>query len=140
MKIKVYLAAKYRRRFELAKYRDELQAAGIHVTSRWLDGEEQLGRQSRQAYAMIDLYDIDLCDILILFSETPENGYYKGGRMCEFGYALAKGKQQFIVGKSENIFTEMNHVRQFDTWSECLETLTEMQRIKTTIEANHEKV
>jgi len=38
----VYLAAGYRRREELCKYREELRGMGYTVNSRWLDGEHQI--------------------------------------------------------------------------------------------------
>lgn len=40
--MKIYLAARYGRREELAGYRKELEAEGHIVTSRWLRGNHDL--------------------------------------------------------------------------------------------------
>jgi len=40
--MKIYLAARYSRREELAAYRTELEALGHTVQARWLNGEHQL--------------------------------------------------------------------------------------------------
>lgn len=138
---RIYLAARYERREELCRYRDELLARGWVVTARWLDGGHQLSLDARDdgqalieaqgpkalahraSFAQEDLDDAIQADILISFTENPATPYRRGGRHVEFGVALAMGALPYIVGPRENIFHSLPQVRQFDTWDECLHAL-----------------
>lgn len=98
--MKIYLAARYERRTELAGYADRLRKLGHVVTSRWLAGNAEL---PVAAQAEMDLADIDEAEVVVSFTEPP-GVYSRGGRHVEFGYALARGKSLVIVGPAENIF------------------------------------
>lgn len=119
--MKVYLASRYRRREELAKYREQLGTAGIGCTSWWLDGEENKDAASREMYARRDMHDIDDADVVVLFTENGPTE--RGGRHFEAGYGFAKGKKVFVVPYRENIFLELPEVLAFPTWEACLDTL-----------------
>jgi hypothetical protein len=77
----------------------------------------------RQKFAQDDFRDVLMCDLLIGFTEKPREGGSRGGRHVEFGIALGRMKQVWIVGPRENIFCWLEDVRQFDTWEDCFITL-----------------
>jgi nucleoside 2-deoxyribosyltransferase len=123
---KVYLAAPFAKQDEIATYAEELRALGIVVTSRWLDEPESSSETDVQQ-AQRDLADIDNADVLISFTEPPAFKDYpgifisytnpRGGRHVEFGYALAQGKEVWVVGYRENIFHHLPQVKFFPSWS-----------------------
>lgn len=128
--IRVYLAARYGRRVELAGYREALRAFGFEVTSRWLDGYDALdgsaqGREvDRQRFARQDLKDVMRADWVINFTELPrELSDGCGGRHVEFGVAIGCGKSCFVVGPAENIFHTLPGLHHFETWAECFEVM-----------------
>ena len=137
--MKIYLASRYSRREELCLYRDELQAIGHEVTSRWLNGAHQIapdgmplteererqfedmsdprGNELRQAFLREDMADVAAADLLIAFTETPRApGGGRGGRHVELGLALAWQKQIIIVGPRENLFCWHPAIEQFDSF------------------------
>lgn len=110
--MKVYLAAKYSRRFELRYVRNAMKTHGIEVTSRWIDnedGESEKGSASEgsaENAALIDLEDIDKADAIIFFGEPAGTAVKGGGRWLELGYALAKGKKCIaVIDGHESVFT-----------------------------------
>lgn len=115
--MKVYLAARYSRRRELAGYAEELADLGIEVTSRWLTGQHEtppegvpIDSPEHLAWcADDDLTDIGIADVLVAFTE-PEGsvaGRGRGGRHFEMGYAAASEKHVLIVGHRENVFCHL---------------------------------
>lgn len=129
--MKVYLAARYARRNELREYRTQLEALGIHVTSRWLDENEPLdGNMTHKEdtwythTAFVDLEDIDYADAIIFFAEDPLIGWVRGGRHVEFGYAIAKFKLIHIIGPKENVFHHLTmpyRIRHYNNIDEFIE-------------------
>lgn len=125
--MKIYLASRYSRREELCGYRDQLEAIGQTVTSRWLTGNHDNAKRPDGTYepgaarlaAAEDLADIDAAEIVISFTESaPENR--TAGRHVEFGYALARGKVMVIVGPPESVFHYRPGLLFFETWDACL--------------------
>ena len=131
--MRVYLAARYSRRLELCRYRDALRNQGIEVTSRWLDGEHQIGRDGpigpeiealiesgttepeiRGQFAAEDWADVMAADVMVNFTEQPRSGSSRGGRHVEFGAALAAGKRCIVVGPRENVFHCLPQVEHYD--------------------------
>jgi hypothetical protein len=112
--MRVYLASRFGRRYELRKYRQDLEDLGHIVTSRWLDasGEdpEALGLCAQE-----DLIDIVTADIIVNFTEEPR-GDSRGGRHCEFGIGLALNKQLVIIGPREHAFHFLPQVECYDSW------------------------
>jgi nucleoside 2-deoxyribosyltransferase len=109
--MKMYLAAQFARRAELAVYAKALEEAGVEVTSEWLAQQSpQDGAMSHhtadenRTYAQNDLIDVDRADAVLFFSEDPTVGIPRGGRHVEFGYALARDKAVWVVGGRENVF------------------------------------
>lgn len=121
--MKVYLAAPYAARADMALEAMVLQAHGHIITSRWIwathpiepgtvdaapaHSDYHLRYQTAQ-----DLEDIDGADAVILFTSSWTMETYNlhrhqtisGGRHVEVGYALAKKKLVIVLGDPENIF------------------------------------
>jgi hypothetical protein len=135
-----YLAARYSRRLELVGYKASLAEAGIHVTSRWLDGSHQAserdllgegyrGPTSRPhldfsevvRFGTEDVEDIGHAYFFIAFTEEPRQTNSRGGRHVELGLALGTGKQVIVVGPRENVFCALQQVMHFDAWREAFE-------------------
>jgi nucleoside 2-deoxyribosyltransferase len=119
--LKVYLASQFSRQKELQNYRDELERTGIIVTSSWLDEESSDSDSTKfEKFAEADLYDIENCDVFVLFTGEPYSGTVKqiarGGRHVEFGYALSENKEIIIVGPLENIFHYLKELDVFSDW------------------------
>ena len=125
---RVYLAARYSRRIELHAYANALRQRGIVVTSRWLDGSEQLLTDTEQLgehlasvvesndvtpsaltlkrkVASNNIDDIHAADTFIAFTEPPDSTTSpRGGRHVEFGIAGSRSKQLIVIGYYENLF------------------------------------
>ncbi len=132
---KYYVAGSWLRRDELRRRAMDITKRGGSVTSSWLDKKvdpdyvtqkdrsygqfpwmDELDRQA----ALTDLADVTRSSFLVLQTEAP--GFYTtGGRLIEFGYALAKKLTVCIIGRRENVFhylTPEDRVEFFATWEE----------------------
>ena len=123
--MKVYLAARYSRRLELLEYAQQLDAAGIEVTSRWLKGGHQITEQQLLddkalgiRFASEDWDDMEKADFMIAFTEEPRSAPNRGGRHVEFGIAFALGVMVYIVGPRENVFHALADA-EFSSWHDC---------------------
>jgi len=139
--MKIYLAARYSRREELAQYRIELQELGHIVQARWLDGEHQLSNDGtpigesgealvevgqpecaaklRTKFALDDWEDVNAAELVISFTEAPRSKPNRGGRHVEYGIALANKVRIIVIGHRENIFHWLPVVEFFETWNEA---------------------
>jgi hypothetical protein len=136
--VRIYLAARFERRLELCGYRATLQAAGYHVTSRWLDTGDEFADGPRQN-AELDVIDLLAADTLIAFTEAPGVGSTRGGRHVEFGIALgvsvvsatfrprgyAKQYRILLVGPRESVFHHWRGLEQYDTWDQARAALAQ---------------
>ena len=128
---KVYLAARYSRHPEMREVREQLEALGYAVTSRWINGGHELTKEGsteaneaeRVRYAMEDFADLQAADICLSFTEEPRQTKTRGGRHVEHGMALALGKRTIAVGWRENVFHCLPQVEFFPTWEEALSRL-----------------
>lgn len=140
--MKVYLAARYSRHPEMQIYARELEAIGVDVTSRWINGSHQamlngepLGpereamfesdhpamERQRREFAQHDWDDVMAADVVVSFTEQPRTaGNSRGGRHVEFGAALAAGKRCIVVGWRENVFHCLPPVEFYVTWREAM--------------------
>ena len=126
--MRIYLAGRYSRRRELQQYGKRLEAAGHRIVSSWVDGHHEsrpnvdatATDEERGMWADEDLTDIEIADLLILFTEKESIGYSRGGRFGEMGYALGRRKDVIVVGPRENVFCCLWEVTQFTTFAECL--------------------
>lgn len=146
--ISVYLSARFARKDELRRCRDDLVAAGIECTSRWLDGEPQ----DMADVADMDRADVLRADVLVTFTDdvpsyrvvtmivtalgvesvepgtiSPFSNAARGGRHVEFGMAWALGKPVFVCGPRENFAHHARDVRVCVDWAEVLGALAVMQ-------------
>lgn len=129
----VYFAARYTRIEELNRYRAELEALGIEVTSRWLAAPQRssavdYSEEEWRSLARIDQEDVLCCDALVCFSEAPGEGG-NGGRHAELGMALALGKQVIVVGRREHIFHRLPEVTQVESWPDALRLLAQLEAV-----------
>ena len=128
--MKVYLAARYTRKDEIAQYVKLFEAVGIKVTSTWMTephgGQVQLADvrdDQLREYALRDLEEIKAANIFILFSESDQTANRRGGRHVEHGYALALGKPILVVGPRENIFHYLDNVEHYETIDEVINAM-----------------
>lgn len=148
-----YLAARYSRREELLGVRDVIEGLGGVVTSRWLNGNHQLddhgvpigedgealveqhadeypgearhrAAKLRERFAVEDVEDVRLADVLIAFTEEPRASASRGGRHVELGLGLAWGKRVIVVGPRENVFCWLPEVEHFPSWADAARRVT----------------
>jgi nucleoside 2-deoxyribosyltransferase len=128
--IKIYLAAGYSKKNEIRERANELRQLGVEVTSRWLDELHdpnhvmgELGPKEYEEIAVVDIEDINRAGSFALFTQDPTVPFVRGGRMVEFGYAIAKEKRVFVIGPRENIFAYLPQVEVYATWEEFKERM-----------------
>ncbi len=120
--MRYHLAARYARRVELCRYREQLLSIGDTVTSRWLDFRKMPSWSC--GIAREDCEDLMAADAVIIFTEIPNTVLATGGRHVEFGLALAQGKRVIIVGPRENVFHYLLPDSQiFATWNKAFATI-----------------
>ncbi len=110
--MRIYIAAAYTQRLEMARVKFDLLLDGHACTSRWIDGTHPYGSNPQEAQN--DLDDVEAADVLVLFTA----GDSPGGRYVELGAALAWEKMVYVVGPHGNLFTRLA-VKQFDKWDDC---------------------
>lgn len=131
---KIYLAARFGRKALMCAYREQLQALGHTVVSRWLDGPDEnamdwqkadggVGAEVAVMCAAIDACDIEACDLFVLFTDGKLT-FSRGGRHVEFGYALANDKTVVVVGERENIFHYLPEVLWYPGFNGLTEALS----------------
>jgi hypothetical protein len=91
--MRVYFAARFSQRFALRQFRQQLEALGHIVTSRWIDADSE-DPAALALCAQEDLVDIITADIIVSFTEEPR-GDSRGARHCEFGIGLALNLKGF---------------------------------------------
>ena len=133
----VYLAARYSRKNEIREKAKELIDLGITVTSRWLEEKEDpnatmadVGDAFCLEVANQDIEDIDHSDLVVLFTENPEEAYVRGGRHFESGYAYGLKKPLIILGPRENVFHHLLNVPNVETWEELKANLKFLKQVK----------
>ncbi len=88
---------------------NELMDRGYIITAFWWKwhGKQQLKLLAREDFYIDnrikfikkrDLFAIDECDILVLLADPNEELDFNGANF-ELGYAVAKGKKVYIIGK-----------------------------------------
>ncbi len=140
----IYLAARYSRRAELCRYRDELEARGFLVPARWLNGGHQIADNGmplteegerkfeeghpdadhlRARFAADDLSDVLTAGTVIAFTEEPRSGNSRGGRHVEMGIAIgalltgpAASRRIIVCGPRENLFCWLPFIEHHKTW------------------------
>ena len=128
--MKVYLAAGFSRKQEIAEKSQELENLGIHVVSTWPyeemaanDGLNDVTEEYLRLNARKDVQEIIVADALVLFTQEPTKPFFRGGRMHEAGFAHGIGKRLLVCGPKENIFHYLPEVEQHDTWEQLKQEL-----------------
>lgn len=127
--MRIYIASRYDRRFEMLGVTGVLMRAGHVVTSRWIEGRGD----GPEVAAAEDLEDVLRADCLVSFTEEPAASVAwsaRGGRHVEFGLALAAGRRLCIVGPRENIFHFLPRVEIYGTLSDLVEGLVRPPRVR----------
>lgn len=122
--MKVYLAAPYSAKDLIKGYANELRASGVEVTSSWLDEPHKpntqmhdLTHEEHQGYAVRDVQDVQVADILVLFTDSTKT-IIRAGRHVEFGIAVQRKIPIYVVGDLyENIFHHLPGVTHFKSWT-----------------------
>lgn len=124
MTLKVYQAAQYPRKAEVAHNRKVLIDRGFVDITEWVEEPHcptmQLGELNEEEARLIAERDINAamrCDFMLFYSE-PGQKIIRGGRHVEFGVALAFGAEIIVIGGKENVFHHLNdivHVPDFGT-------------------------
>ena len=124
--MKIYLAARFARREELAQHRKELNTLGHEVVSSWLWRDdtpyEQLSGSQRMTAAVVDHLDLDRAEMIVLFADTGAT-YSHGGKHTEWGIALEAEKYAVLIGEEEQIFHYLPQVRQYGAWEQFINAL-----------------
>lgn len=128
--LKVYLAARYSRKEEMSERAKELENLGISVTSRWLHEPASANGLGSEEAAQQDIEDIDTSDLVVLFTESPEEAYVRGGRHFESGYAFGKGKPLITCGPIENTFHHIRKVVNIPIWEDLKSNLVFLGKVK----------
>jgi nucleoside 2-deoxyribosyltransferase len=106
--MKVYLAAAWSRREEIARFARKLEKeTGVIVNSAWLFEEPEASE--REYWAKVDRDDVYGSDVLVRFTDevttpTVPAKLITGSRMWETGYAYANKKPIIVVGGHQCIF------------------------------------
>ncbi len=136
---RIYLAARYSRREEMAGYAAQLEALGYTITSRWHQGNKtplagidtDEPRRLAGRFAQEDADDVVVAGRLIAFTSTPmasevpgasvmATAQENGGTHVEYGIAYILRKELWVVGPREHVFHCLNSVRVFPDWGEAL--------------------
>lgn len=132
--MKVYIAARYMRRFELRQLVGLLKAHRVLSTSRWIFNEEQTTLTQEEA-AVMDVQDVLAADAFLFFAEPNGSVNKGGGRYFEFGLAWAKKKPivaiqppampegHGIPGKHECVFVALPGIEVVDTVDQAIAAL-----------------
>lgn len=131
---RIYLAASFGRQAEMRQRRIDLADRGFLCCSRWLDAKSdddglfsQPSSHELAKAAMDDIEDIFRADYFCLFSEAQDSLLRRGGRLVEFGIALAclPMPRIHVVGRRETIFHQAEGVKVHKTFGACLDVLTQ---------------
>lgn len=114
---KVYLAAPFVYKIYAQRVRSAFEAAGIRVTSRWLDfqlprGESVASAATLRKEAEYDLEDLNDADALVLLNLEKSEG-----KAFEQGYAVACGLPVIGIGAPANC---VFHHLSWYTWVETV--------------------
>ena len=121
-RVEVYIGARFsRRQYIKEKIVPVFKKYNMRITSRWIfyggsfyDSNISYGKSAwnipslrfleAREMAERDFMDIDKADLFLLLGESTNPGRHRG-RLVEFGYAIAKGKDICILGPLENVFS-----------------------------------
>lgn len=111
--MKIYIAARFSKRHIAHRLGKTLATLGHTIVSRWslphadyvapVGLSRQATDSERRRFALEDMADLRRADGLILLGESPRNNS-RGGRLVEFGVAIAYGHRVMITHQRETVF------------------------------------
>ena len=125
--MKAYVAARFEQKTEMKALVPLLAEHNIQVHAHWLD--ETISPTSQlsdltPAYcteqALVDLKDIQACDIFVFFGDEFAKTT-RGGKHFEAGYASGLGKRIVVIGFPENIFHYLPGIVHYATLQDFLD-------------------
>jgi len=137
--MKIYIAARYNKRYELLDFAKSIADLGHTLTCDWLfEGEE--GKSIKEA-AERDTKQVEECDCLIFVGEAQGSRNTGGGRWFEMGVAWACGHRVIALLSSEiaedgrvhlplgheSVFTALDEVEIAFSQEEVLQRLGEVK-------------
>jgi nucleoside 2-deoxyribosyltransferase len=127
---RVYLAAQYHRKNEIAAFVAQLRGLGIDVVSTWTDEPYnpavQLAELTESALCELaerDIREILRADTVVMFSVGDQEATRRNGRMVEFGIGLAADKRMIVCGPRENLFHYLSDVEVYPDWATTIRAL-----------------
>lgn len=136
---RVYVAASWSRKAEMAGVQERLAKEGYAIVSTWPnepDGPHHTQDTVRytDAYledvAVRDKQEIASCDVLLFFANNPKTPQIGGGRHFELGYATGREKEVIIVGAAEHVFWHLPTFMHASTWADILRHLRTVDQKK----------
>lgn len=122
--MKIYLSARYSRLVEMCRVREEIEARGHTVVSRWLNTPDRpqatLSKREMRKHAQDDIEDLREAELVICFTEDEDAPRSHGGRHVEFGMAFAWDKPVVVIGPEENVFYTIPEVAHADEWHQSI--------------------
>lgn len=116
--MKIYLAHNFAARDVLIPTIVLLERIGHEVTSTWITDDSHIDRFNKEKSALVDLIDIDRADAIVLYTDQYADRPGKG-KFFELGYALAKGKQCYIIGRDDScVFYALPSVTRIQDFTE----------------------
>jgi nucleoside 2-deoxyribosyltransferase len=112
----IYVAASWASREYARNVTNALHSNGIECTNGWMDREGETPDEYRNC-ALADLNEVCASDGLVLLNDTESTG---GGMHFEAGYAFARGKRVFVIGRRTGVFHYLPGVEYFATVSEFI--------------------
>ena len=123
MSIAVYIAGPWVERPVARSVREKCKAAGLEVTSRWLDfSGDSHDPQVFLEEALNDYDDVRRADVLLLLN-LQKRGEETSGKAVETGMALAWGKTVYMVGSWSNIFHFHPRVKRFELVEDAIKEI-----------------
>lgn len=121
---KIYVAGKFEAQERLKHERNRIHREGAgRVIGTWLDEENaNPSTADKLEYAERDYAEVSASDLLILDTADENN---RGGREVEFGIAIGRGIEVWVVGPKRNVFHEM--APHFLTWDDVLDALLQWE-------------
>ena len=119
----VYICGPWAERPVARSVREKCRAAGLEVTSRWLDflGDSHDPKILLEE-ALNDCDDVRRADVLLLLN-LQKRGEETSGKAVETGMALEQGKTVFMVGAPSNVFHYHPRVRRFELVEDAIEAI-----------------
>jgi nucleoside 2-deoxyribosyltransferase len=136
--MKIYLASKFSMSDEVSRICSELEKRGHIITVKWwkrkdlklrfesYDDDKFYGSGDNKYAIFRDLNGIDECRVFILIGGVKEPLQFTGGNI-ELGYAYAKNKMCFSIGKIKKSALYTNLIRCKD-WMHFLTMFRDLER------------